>query len=227
MNSIYRFLATYEGLIYILLTLGGLFAFRWLWKSWREWRDSVFGLEREFAMRRLSQAVTVTLLIFFLLIGELFLASFIAPSLPASDKLATPTIDILDQAQSSLSAASSVALTTAIPDSMLASNSAVGCIPDSIALTFPESGQDVSGSVTLLGTVNVSDFGFYKYEVSPQGADTWTTISAGRETVRNGEVGFWDTAALKPGDYEIRLLVTDNQGRSYPPCVISVRVRAP
>ena len=227
MNSIYRFLATYEGLIYILLTLGGLFAFRWLWKSWREWRDSVFGLEREFAMRRLSQAVTVTLLIFFLLIGELFLASFIAPGLPASDKLATPTIDILDQSQGSLSADPSTVLVTAIPDSMLSGNSTEGCIPDSIALIFPESGQDVSGSVTLLGTVNIADFGFYKYEVSPQGADTWTTISAGRETVRNGEVGFWDTTALKPGDYQIRLLVTDNQGRSYPPCVISVRVRAP
>ena len=77
METVFRFLADYEGLIYILLSLGGLFAFRWLWKSWHEWRDSVFGLEREFAMRRLGQALIVSLLILFLFFGELFLASFI------------------------------------------------------------------------------------------------------------------------------------------------------
>ena len=60
MDAVYQFLASYEGLIYILLTLGGLFAFRWTWKSWHEWRDSVFGLEREFAMRRLSQAFIIS-----------------------------------------------------------------------------------------------------------------------------------------------------------------------
>ena len=43
-------------LIYILLLVGGIFAFRWLWKSWREWQNSVYKLEREFAVRRLSQA---------------------------------------------------------------------------------------------------------------------------------------------------------------------------
>ena len=71
MEAVYRFLATYEGLIYILLSLGGLFAFRWLWKSWREWRNSVFGLEREFAVRRLSQALMVSLLIRFLVLWRI------------------------------------------------------------------------------------------------------------------------------------------------------------
>jgi len=228
MSPVYRFLATYEGLIYILLALGGLFTFRWLWKSWREWRDSVFGLEREFAMRRLSQAVTVSLLIIFLFIGELFLVSFLAPTIPASDILATPTIDILDQAEGSLSANQSIALTSVAPvfdvDSSL---SDTGCVPDKLALTFPEPGQVVSGTVTLLGTIDINNFGFYKYEVSQQGTDSWITISAGREMVRDGEIGFWDTSAMTPGDYQIRLLVTDNQGHSFVPCVIPVRVMAP
>ena len=63
--------------------------------------------------------------------------------------------------------------------------------------------------------------------VSPQDAETWATISAGREIVKNGDVGLWDTTTLTPGDYQLRLLVTDNQGQSYPPCVIPVRVIAP
>jgi len=227
MESFYRFLASYEGLIYILLSLGGLFAFRWLWKSWREWHDSVFGLEREFAMRRLSQALIVSVLILSLFFGELFLASFIVPALPATDVPATPTIDILNQTEGALSGSPADLLnaTTAPSDSQPASAS--GCIPGEIILTSPEPGQEVSGTVTLVGTVNVDNLGFYKYEFSSQSAETWTTVSAGRDSLINEDLGLWDTSSLTPGDYQLRLEVTDNQGQVYPACVIPVRVRAP
>jgi len=227
MEVVYRFLATYEGLIYILLSLGGLFAFRWLWKAWREWRDSVFGLEREFAMRRMSQALMVSLLILFLFFGELFLASFIVPGLPSPDLLATPTLDTLNQTEGALSGNPVVVLTIVAPVSEASQNSESGCVPGEIILTSPESGQEVSGTVTLVGTVNVDNFGFYKYEVSPQGTNAWATVSAGREPVNNGDTGLWDTTSLTPGDYQLRLEVTDNQGVAYPACNISVRVRAP
>ena len=227
METVYRFLANYEGLIYILLSFGGLFAFRWLWKSWREWRDSVFGLEREFAVRRLSQALMVSLLILFLFLGELFLASFVVPALPSSDILLTPTLNIIDQTQGSLSRDPAVSLTVVTPSSNSVSTSTDGCVPGELILTSPEPGQEISGSITLVGTVDVDNFGFYKYEMAPQGTESWTTISASRKTIRNGDVGFWDTSSLTPGDYQLRLEVTDNQGRSYPPCVISVRVLAP
>lgn len=225
METVYRFLATYEGLIYILLALGGLFASRWLWKSWRELHESVFGLEREFAMRRLSQALAVSLLILVMFFGELFLASFVVPSLLSTDLLATPTMDILNQTEGALSG-NPATLLTALP---LASDtsSASGCVPDQLIITSPEPGQEVSGTVTLVGTVDIANFGFYKYEVSSQGAETWATISAGREIVQNGDVGFWDTSTLTPGDYQLRLLVTDSQGQSYPPCIVPIRVSAP
>jgi hypothetical protein len=45
MGAVYRTLASYEPLIYIALAIGALFAFRRMWNSWREWRDSVYGLE--------------------------------------------------------------------------------------------------------------------------------------------------------------------------------------
>jgi hypothetical protein len=227
MEIVYRFLASYEGLIYILLALGGLFAFRWLWKSWQEWRDSVFGLEREFAVRRMSQALIVSVLILFLFLGELFLASFIVPALPSSDLSVTPTLDILNRTQGSLSSDPAIALTLMTPASNSLPATASGCVPDELILTSPEAGQTVSGTVTLVGTVDVSNFGFYKYEVAPQGTETWATISAGREIVRDGDVGLWDTSTLTPGDYQLRLEVTDNQGQSYPACVISVQVLAP
>ena len=227
MEDIYQFLATYEGLLYILLSLGGMFAFRWLWKSWREWQDSVFGLEREFAMRRMSQALMVSLLILFLFFGELFLASFIVPALPASNLLATPTLDVLNQAEGALSGNPVTVLSVGTPDAGSSPDSTNGCVPGEIILTSPEPGQEVSGTITLTGTVNVENFGFYKYGVSSQGADTWATISASRKPVNNGDIGLWDTSSLTPGDYQLRLEVTNNQGEIYPPCIISVRVRAP
>jgi hypothetical protein len=227
METVYRFLATYEGLIYILLSLGGLFAFRWLWISWREWRDSIFGLEREFAVRRMSQALIVSLLILFLFIGELFLASFIVPALPSSEGMVTPTLDIINQTQGSLSRDPVVALTLMTPVSNVLAASATGCVPGKIDLSSPEPGQAVSGVVTLVGTVDVDNFGFYKYEVAPQGTELWATISAGREIVKEGDVGLWDTTTLIPGDYQLRLEVTDNQGQSFPACIISVRVIPP
>lgn len=227
MSTVYLFLATYEGLIYIVLALGGLFSFRWLLKAWREWRDSVYGLEREFTMRRLSQALMISLLIVFMFLSELILASFVVPTLPASDILATPTLDLLNKTDGALLAPLEPSETIVTPSSGVPAGLTEGCIPGQLILTSPEPGQEVSGTVTLVGTVDVDNFGFYKYEVSPLDAGAWATISAGRETVRNGELGLWDTSTLTPGDYQLSLEVTDNQGVLFAPCIVNVRVVAP
>lgn len=227
MGAVYNFLGTYEGLIYILLTLAGLFALRWLWNSWHEWRDAIYGLEREIASRRLSRALMITLLILFLFIGELFLASFVAPAIPAEEMLASPTLDLLPQSEGAPSG-DITSIETAVATSPVASpDRSSGCIPEKLFLASPEPGQEVSGTVTLVGTADIENFGFYKYEFSPLDAGIWTTISAGREAVRNGDLGLWDTTTLTPGDYQLSLEATDNQGQLLPPCVISVRVSAP
>jgi hypothetical protein len=99
-----------------------------------------------------------------------------------------------------------------------------GCIPDELIITSPEPGDEISGTIEIKGTVNIENFGFYKYEVASQGSDIWATISAGRETVINNTIGRWDTSALTPGDYQLRIVVTDNKGQPIPPCVIPVRI---
>jgi hypothetical protein len=76
----------------------------------------------------------------------------------------------------------------------------------------------------LIGTVDIPNFGFYKYEIAPAGSDTWATIAAGRSVVKDGPLGRWDTSALTPGDYQVRLVVVDNQGTILSPCVVPVRV---
>lgn len=219
MGPVYRTLASYEPLIYIALAIGGLFAFRRMWRSWREWRDSVYGLEREFALRRLGQATAVALFILALVFAEFFIATFIAPSLPASDILATPTLNLLVTPAGTLSPdATAPSVTQAVPSGMS------GCIPDQIMITSPEPGTDVRGIVSITGTVDVPNFGFYKYEVAPVGTQSWATISASREPVKDNRLGEWNTSSLTNGDYFLRLVITDNVGGTLEPCVIAVRV---
>jgi hypothetical protein len=207
MEAAFRFLADYEGLIYLVLLLGALFNLRWLARAWREKREAIYGLEREFATKRLTTAA-----------GGL---AFILPLLPSSTFVATPTADLLATPTGTLSPD---VLTTGTPGAE-APFGATGCIPGQIVITAPRPGQEVSGTVDLVGTVNVANMGFYKIEIAPQGNDTWSTIFAGQNTIKDDSLGQWITTELTPGDYRLRLVVTDNQGQALPPCVVPVRIK--
>ncbi len=226
MAAIYRFLSTYEVLIYILLAIGGLFAGRWLWRSWSEWREAYYGLEKEFALRRMGRAVASLALILILACGELAIASLIVPTLPAAFFLATPTIDLLATPTGTISAALATQLALT-PRPVPTMQGAQGCQAGKLEITSPKAGSEVTGTVDIQGTVNIPDFGFYKYEVAPLNSDTWATISAGRSIRVNQSLGNWDTTAVTPGDYQLRLVVTDNQGQALPACIIPVRVLPP
>ncbi len=223
MSAIYQFLARYEIPIYILLLIGGLFAARWLLHAWNEWRDARYSLEKEFALRRMGQAIAGVILLLVLLCAEFSVASFIAPGLPAAMSVPTATLDVISTPLGTISPdlATQLALT---PSPAPTGAAAQGCVPNEVDISSPKSGTEVQGTVDIQGTVNIPDFGFYKYEVSPAGADTWATISAGRQKVIDGSLGQWDTTVLSPGDYQLRLVVTDNQGRALAPCIITIRI---
>lgn len=219
MGPVYRTLANYEPLVYIALAVGGMFAFRRMWRSWREWRDSVYGLEREFALRRLGQATAVALFILGLLFAEFFIATFIAPSLPASDILATPTLNLLVTPAGTLSPGSTaLAVTQPVPNGMS------GCVPDKIMIASPKPGDSVTGTIKITGTADVPNFAFYKYEVASIGTQNWATIAAKQAPVKDADLGEWNTLPFANGDYFLRLVIVDNVGTSLEPCVIAVRV---
>jgi hypothetical protein len=222
MAEFYKFLALYEALIYILLAIGALFSFRWLWRSWRESQIAVYRMEREFSSRRLRQSAAISILITVLFCVEFFMVTFIIPGLPSDVFLATPTLDLISTPTGTLSPAIMTQFANLPPQTSVANVS--GCTPNQVILISPMPGEEVKGTVVLIGTVNIPNFGFYKYEVAAQGSNTWATISAGRTIVINGALGNWITTALTPGDYQLRLVVTDNQGLALPACVVPVRV---
>jgi hypothetical protein len=110
----------------------------------------------------------------------------------------------------------------------VAEESLDGCIPGEIEWTDPQPGDEVKGPVELKGTIAVANLGFYKYEYSQAGSDTWTTIAAGDAPVQDGPLGGnWNTEQLLPGDYRLRLVVSDNANNTLPACGIRVRVVGP
>jgi len=220
MAEFYKFLASYEALIYILLAIGALFAFRWLWRSWRESQTAVYTMEREFSSRRLGQSAAISTLIIVLFCTVFYMASFVIPGLPSD--VSTPTLDLISTPTGTLSPEMMTQFANAPLQAAVAS--VTGCTPNQINFTSPEAGAEIKGTVELIGTVDIPNFGFYKYEVARMGSDTWATISADRNPVKDGLLGRWNTTALTPGDYQLRLVVTDNQGVVLPACVVPVRI---
>jgi hypothetical protein len=140
--------------------------------------------------------------------------------------IATPTVNLQSTETPAATANPEITLTPGGAIPTMAVSGGNGCKPDVINWIDPVANKELSGLVTLKGTVNTTDFGFYKYEYSALGSDSWLTIQAGTAPVVDGEIGKWDTSQITPGDYQLRLIVTDNKGQASSPCVVQVKVVA-
>jgi hypothetical protein len=229
MEEAISFFRAFELWIYLLLGLGGLYYLRRFILAWQELQGASFGLERDSAQSRLNQSASALVLLLTMAVVEFVLVSFIAPALPGLAPLPTPTLNLLATATITLPAAipqpdgTLVATPLLIPE--LQSGS--GCIPGQIELTMPKAGEEVSGVVPVVGTANIPNFGFYKFEIKRPSETVWLTIQAGNTPVQGGKLGDWDTTRLSPGEYQLGLVVIDNQAQASEPCVTQVRVSRP
>jgi len=222
-EEIYRSLVKYEVYVYIFLALGAIFPVRSAWKAWRDWRAAVFGLEKEISFQRLRLSGAAVILLLMIGLSQFCLVTFVVPFLPSVTFLLTPAANLLKTPVPALTTGTlSVVTGTPAPPP-----GTVGCLPDQLIITFPAPGQEVSGIITLVGTVALPNFGFYKYEYASQGSQQWSVIAAGDTIKKNEDLGPWNTALITPGDYQIRLVVTDNLGVVLPACIVPVRIVAP
>jgi hypothetical protein len=226
MAAVLRFFTTYAPMIFILLAVGLLFALRRLVLAQREAHNSIYGLERELSQRHLGQAIGALVIIGILGMAETVLAVFLVPSLPAHSILPTPTTDLLAAPVGTLPPEflATLGALTPVPSATVAT---AGCIPGQIDITSPKPGDQLTGTVTLTGSANIPNFGFYYYEFALRGSDSWSTIQANRKVIQDGELGKWNTSALATGDYSLRLVVTDNEAHALPACIVPVRILAP
>ena len=226
MEDALRFVRDNEIFIYLILGIIAAWYLRKFALAWRDLREAAFGLERETAQARLNWAASI--LVFLLILGvvEFALVSYVVPTIPGAAPIFTPTLDLLATPTATLDPNSTPGISTPTLAVTLPPGEN-GCIPDQINITIPENGATVRDVVNIIGSANIPNFGFYKYETAPVNDPTWLTIQAGNTTVINDILGPWDTTRLSPGDYYLRLVVTDNTGQSLSPCTIQVRVESP
>ena len=226
MEEALRFVRDNEIFIYLILGIIAAWFFRKFTLAWRDLREAAFGLERETAQSRLNWAASI--LVFLLILGvvEFALVSYVVPTIPGATPLFTPTIDLLATPTVTLDPNLTPEIPTSIPGPTLPPGES-SCLPGQINISTPSNGSTVRGLINIIGTASVENFGFYKYETAPVNETTWLTIQAGNVTVENDVLGPWDTTRLNPGDYYLRLVVTDNAGQALQPCTIQVRVEKP
>lgn len=229
MEVLLPYLQRYEVWIYSILGVVALYYLQKLIVAWKDWQGTVFGLEREVAQRRFITSLTVVLLSMAFVLVEFVIVSFVAPVLPQTLAVSTATLDLLATPSVTLAmpgaGLSGGDSTSAPTQTTTAAAVQEGCTPGQIEWIYPQPGQEISLTVELTGTVNVPNLGFYKYQYSQPGEETWTDIAAGNQPKVEGQIGFWNTSQLPgSGDYLLRLIVYDNQNESFPACVVPVRV---
>jgi len=157
-------------------------------------------------------------------VAEFILVSFIAPAVPGAIPLPTATLDLLVTPTTTLQAEDGNQVTKIpVPDFTFEN----ACLPGQVEITYPQNGEEVSGVVEVIGSADITNFGFYKFEIKRPEDVVWLTIQAGNITIQNGKLGDWDTSQLLPGEYQLGLVVVDNQAQATAPCVIQIRVSKP
>jgi hypothetical protein len=224
MGDILRFFKENEVFIYLILGIFAVWQIRNFTLAWRELRNAAFGLERESAQSRLNWVTTMLIFIFMLGISEFVLVSFVAPTLPDASPLLTPTLDLLASPTTTLDTVSLSSDSTPVPTIETEHG---GCLAGKVDIISPENGETIRDIVEIIGSVDIPNFGFYKFEMAAINDTSWLTIQAGETITQEGRLGYWDTTRLNPGDYALRLVVTNNQGHSTEPCVIQIRVDPP
>lgn len=226
LNSVLQGLITYRIGIFLLLGLGLLIYLRKFTIGLREWQKAIFGLERDLAQRKLISASTGLTLLILLVIGEFLLVTIIGPQIPVStieeDQALESTMTSTEAVIMEESALSTTVQTESVVQDSLTSE----CVEGVVEITSPANGETISGTVEIIGSMNIENFGSFKYEYSSAGTVEWITIAAGNEKRLDENLGYWYTSSLSPGGYLLQLVPLNNAGEELTPCIIFVEVEA-
>jgi hypothetical protein len=102
---------------------------------------------------------------------------------------------------------------------------AANCPNPGVRISEPGDGAQVSGVVQIVGSAEVPDFEYYKFEFRGNGFTDWTFIQRFDHSIVGGILGAWDTNSVSSGTYEFRLVVVDHTGNYPAPCVVTLNVQ--
>ena len=234
MNSILGVFKELEIWTYGILGIIGLLSLIKFINAWNEMRQAAFGLELESGQQRLNSAATTIVFVIILALAQFFMVTFIIPNVSDDSSLPTPTLNILTTPTSTIESPTEnieeIMVTKETSEQILSttpSSSDNGCISGSIDITSPVNGSSITGIEPIIGSADIPNFGFYKFEFSSPGQPNWLAIQAWTTPKKNDTLGQWDTSRLAEGLYLLRLVVTDSQGKAFTPCVIQVTILQP
>lgn len=203
----------------------------------REKSRAIFTLERESAASTRLRSIGMTFVLLVLGGAIYFTATYLEPNLdlPAESE---PTPTVLLQPTPTLTPGpptptpsprpTRTPRPTATPEVTLTPTPKPVVLPncpiDGVRLTYPTVDAVLKGPVEVMGSANIDNFDYYKFESRPAGASEWSTLQLFRERVADGFLGIWDTSALPAGAYAFRLVVVDKTGNYPEPCEVQVTI---
>jgi hypothetical protein len=227
MNQIILFFIRSEGLFYFFGSIIVIIAAVNLIKARAQWKLAIFSLEQEIVKHKTGIAITWLVLAIIFMVSEFSFVMFANVKYP-NVQLPTPTISLLPTPTLGILGGSGLQLSgeqNALSPAIISSE---GCTSGTIEWISPKPGTEVREQVELVGTVNVPNLGYYKLVYRLANSISWQTISGTNKPVFEDILGAdWNIADLTPGDYDLGLIVMDNQENAYPECIITIKVVAP
>lgn len=234
--------------IYLALLALGAWQLFLLWRVRRRLQYTAFNIEREKFLARRSR-ILIGLFLCATLLGLALLSNaFIAPNLThlfgvpptASPAVPSPTPGPSVTPQLVLPGLESPTPEVAsgpTPSRTPVPPGGSGCQFPGATITSPIPGAILAGRVEVRGTANIDNFAFYTVDVSTLGENWLTVITSQPEDpaapgspmkpVVDGVLGEWDTSLMEPGDYALKLTVSDSAGNHPVPCTIPITIRSP
>ncbi len=103
---------------------------------------------------------------------------------------------------------------------------AAACADSRARITYPANGAAISGVTNFLGTANLPDQAYYKFEYKPASSPTWQYLTqVDGKTVINDKLMDFFTTTIAPGVYDFRLIAVDRSGNYPSPCEIRLTVQ--
>jgi hypothetical protein len=235
-----KLIANFASWLYIFLGLGILFFLRVVIIARREQELAVFSLEREAAINKRYRAALAALVLALLAGGVYYVSNVLAEQVPMPGEVeptATPLLFLTPTPTPAPPTATPTATNTPRPPSTppppptdtpaaLPTPTTLPpvCPNPSARITYPPMHAIVNGVMQIVGSADVDNLDYYKFEYRSLGAADWFFLQSFHTPVSGGVLGAWDTGTVEPGEYEFRLVVVDATGNYPEPCVVTITI---
>lgn len=244
LHLIVRLIARYALWIYIACGLGMIAYLRVALTARREGMYEIFSLEQIDAAKRVYRASGMILVLLFIVVGVYALSHYVelpdastTLSMPtASSKEETPTPRPSPSPTSTPPTAPAIATprprltasrtpTATTPQPLPTGAESAACPHPNVQLIQPGRNHVINVGIQVKGTAQRENFDRYEFKFQSRDfEDEWHWVETFTKPVEGGDLGFWSTAHLPPGNYRFMLIAIDKMGNSEE-CIVQVIIQ--